>query len=668
MDLKHKTRYGTAAMVITLIGACGMKEQTIRDPLEYNLVLSGENRPELEKVLAHYREDPSDSLKLKAAIFLISNMEDKVHYDGEWLRRYDSLFSEKAAGLNEEQTNKLKDSIKLVLGSPGKEGIRKIIDLQALSSSFLINNIDVAFLSWQKAPWKSQISFDAFCNYILPYKEYNEYPEEWRNKLYDRYKDILEDPHVPMTMEDIVCAQVEEQKTWMQYSDEALGDYPGALNMGQILKIRKGGCIEFSSLGALAARAFGMPVAVDFVFGHNWDALILSDRHFVTFEGAESRPGDHNNLREADSKFTKVYRRHAAWVPGSFAARAREAGIKTIPEVLNNPRLIDVTASYTPSTDLVIHVKGRDGSPVYLCPFIKHDFEARAGGFINNNQVLFRQTAMREVYIPMFYNKGRYEPAAAPVMVPVHGEKKDLIAGQEGFGTMTLDRRYPFKRWMEWILETPMISARFEADHDPGFQHPVLLHEIKYVRRPYQGRLYNDLDHKDRFLYDSIWKQTIINSGEHFRYVRLVFKKGNPLKLGELQFYTQGEQQPLTGKPIGNIPEPGLAFDGVPGRSIKLETDTSGVQWVGLDLGEKRAIEKIRYIAADDSHVVESGKRYELFYWKDKWVSAGAQQAIGLSLVYDQVPQGGLYLLRCYDCINSDERPFTYENGKQVWW
>ena len=509
-------------MVPVFIWSCVTREQEIQDPLERNLVLAGDNRPELEKVLTHYRKDPADSLKWRAAVFLISNIENKVHYDGEWLRKYDSLFSEKASGLDEEQTKRLRDSIKGILGGPGKEGIREIRDLQVLQSSFLINNIDEAFSSWQNAPWTSQVSFEVFCNYILPYKEYNEYPEAWRGKLYERYKYILSDPNVPTTMEDIVCTQVEEQKTWMQYSDEALGDYPGALSLGQIFKIRKGGCIEFSNLGAMAARAFGMPVAIDFVFGHNWDALILSSRQFVTFEGAESRPGDHNNLREADSKFTKVYRRHAARVPGSFAARAGKAGTREIPPILDNPRFIDVTASYTPSTDLVIRVKGKDGSPVYLCPFIKHDFEARSGEFIENNQVLFRQTAMREVYIPMFYKKGRYEPAAPPVMVPVHGEVKELIAGSGGHGTMVLNRRYPFKRWMERILEAPMNSARFEAAQDSTFQHPVLLHEIQPVRRPYQGRLYNDLDQKDRYEYDSIWKQVVPVrsdiSGWHFKW------------------------------------------------------------------------------------------------------------------------------------------------------
>jgi hypothetical protein len=36
--------------------------------------LAGDNRAELEKVLAHYAQNPADSLKYRAAVFLIGNM------------------------------------------------------------------------------------------------------------------------------------------------------------------------------------------------------------------------------------------------------------------------------------------------------------------------------------------------------------------------------------------------------------------------------------------------------------------------------------------------------------------------------------------------------------------------------------------------------------------
>ncbi|MDR2683639.1 MAG: hypothetical protein LBB64_07210, partial [Dysgonamonadaceae bacterium] len=57
--------------------------------LEEALRFAGENRAELEKVLDHYRADPSDSLKYKAAVFLIENMPGHYSYkNAEWLDAY----------------------------------------------------------------------------------------------------------------------------------------------------------------------------------------------------------------------------------------------------------------------------------------------------------------------------------------------------------------------------------------------------------------------------------------------------------------------------------------------------------------------------------------------------------------------------------------------------
>ena len=49
------------------------------DRLEYALEFAGKNRTELEKVLEHYKED---TMKYRAACFLIENMPRWYSYDG----------------------------------------------------------------------------------------------------------------------------------------------------------------------------------------------------------------------------------------------------------------------------------------------------------------------------------------------------------------------------------------------------------------------------------------------------------------------------------------------------------------------------------------------------------------------------------------------------------
>ena len=65
---------------------------------------------------------------------------------------------------------------------------------------------------------------------------------------------------------------------------------------------------------------------------------------------------------------------------------------------------------------------------------------------------------------------------------------------------------------------------------------------------------------------------------------------------------------------------------------------------------------------------VEPGKKYELFYWADKWVSLGNKTApADESLKFDNLPAGRFYRLVEVKGRNQ-ERPFTIDDGKQVLW
>lgn len=665
----------TILVFFTTIFNCSNKIDGINDPLERNLVLSGTNRQELEKVITHFKRDP-DSLKLKATIFLLSNMEDNFHFSGEWLTQMDTLFFNRVGDQKEEGIQKLRDSVYQLIGHPDPSHVRKNYDLKKLSSGFLIQNIEEAYSSWQQAPWRNTVSFDAFCNYILPYKVFDEYPEEWRTKLKARYGYIRDDPHIPNTMEDISCAMVDEQKKWLKFSAEPLG-YPSALNIRLIQKLKRGTCVEWSAYAAQAARAFGIPVAIDYVpqYGnlfsdHKWDALIMSDSHSVSFIGAESRPGDHASIREGEVKYAKVFRLQLNINPESFAVKAQKNGIHEIPQYLEDPRIKDVTSLYTLVADLKLSITGKSHQtsprPLYLCVFKNWNWEAVAGGLIEQGVAWFPSMGRAILYMPMYYDHGKYQAAGPPIVLTAENKIKTYQAGDKG--KMVLTRKYPFKRTEEWLHENALLSAWFEGANDPEFQHPRLLNWIDRNIRPYRASRVNNLAIKDQWVYDSLWREIPVRTHDPFRYLRLVIRKENPFRLGEIEFYTSSQSLPLTGKYIGNVPQPSLAFDGFPGKCIKLPVDTSVIRWVGVDLGKKMSLDKIRFIPADDDNFVESGKSYELFYWKNKWVSAGSRQAESDSLEYSDVPQGSIYFLRCRNCDNRDERPFTYEDGKQIWW
>lgn len=662
-----------AIFYFCLMTACNPTESP-QTPLELNIHFAGKNRTELNKVLDHYSTQLADSLKYKAAVFLLSNMETKHHYGGEWLDKMDSLFYGKIDNLTSDRIKKLRDSVEYQLALNRYEDWVLIRDLESLSADYLIDNIDQAFSAWQNAPWVSSVSFDAFCNYILPYNSLNESPEIWRAALKKRYEPMLKREGLPHTMEDVTCALIDEQETWFNYTGK-LGYRPGYLSISQILQGKKGTCNEMANLGAYAARALGIPVAIDYApqYGnlydtHKWDALILSDTSFMNFEGGESRPGDMSYTFERDHKFAKVFRFRAGWESSSFAAKALQMGIKDLPEFLSEPRVKDVTASYTKTSDLHLPIKGKKGKPVYLGVYQWHDWAAIGGGFIQNDSVLFANMGRGIVYLPMYYSNKKYKVAGSPILLAVNGQTSVIEPKENEVQTVYLHRKFPFKKGWKYTISNSMVNARFEASDDSAFQHKVVLHKINPLPVLYHPKLLRDLAWKDRVRYDSCWVDVRLHSTDSFRYVRIIFDRPQVFRLGELKFYCQRNDHILTGRPIGNVPEPALAFDGVPGKSIKLPMDTMNTHWVGLDLGGRKKISHIRYLPASDGNAIQVNKTYELFFWKDRWVSLGKQKGTGLPLKYEDVPKGGLYWLNCLDCGSREERIFTYEDGIQLFW
>ena len=660
-------------MLLYSLTAC-KNEELPSDPLERNFILAGKNRTELEKVIDRYQKNPADSLKLKSAIFLISNIEDNKYYAGDWMDQFDQVFA-KSASLDNTPFLKLKDSIESEIGRNGQKKSKQQKDLTTLSSGYLIKNIDQAYDAWQKAPWKSSVSFDAFCNYILPYKSLSEQPEDWRTDLYNRYQHLLLDPDIPKNMEDVCCALVADEKRWFRYT-EAFNNYPAAISINNIIKGHRGDCREMSNLAAYSARALGIPVAIDYTpqwgnhnSGHIWNSLIVNDSTSLSFIGAEGTPGDYTSVTRGEGKMAKAYRFSQKIIESGFAARAIRRGISDLPKTIENPRILDVTSLYTETADFTLNINGKNGTPVYLCIFHNGNWRAIDGGFIEENKVSYKQIGRNILYIPMFYNSKKHKPACPPIIVPLDGGPIEVNSNNLEPQSIKIYRKFPFKRQRtKWTLAQYLISARFEGSNTPDFSNPILLHLAPEPMKWYYLNQINGRIDRDHIQYEQLWEQAPIHQTDSFRYVRMKAGDNIPFKLGELEFYTGVDTTLLTGLPIGNLPHPERAFDGVPGYSIIKEDELENDRWLGLDLGNKKTISKIRYLATNDKNEITPNRIYELYYWKDKWISLGSQESNAHYLEFTEAPRGGVYWLNCLNCSTVEERPFTIENNKQVWW
>ena len=142
---------------------------------EQALQQAGENRAEMEKVLAHFKDDP-DPLKYRAAKFLIENMPYHYTYEGDAVEAYDSAYLQMADEPLPDRNQFFKertDSIRFT-------DKRFAIDIQSVKADYLIRAIDDACDTWRSSSWQDDYDEDLFFNYVLPYRILNEPLSDWR--------------------------------------------------------------------------------------------------------------------------------------------------------------------------------------------------------------------------------------------------------------------------------------------------------------------------------------------------------------------------------------------------------------------------------------------------------------------------------------------------------
>ena len=149
--------------------------------------MAGKNRVELEKVLNHYSDDPADSLKYKSAVFLIENMPEKYGYKGTAIDKKIEAF-----GYLEKETDSIPADIVDIANSQFKERSEKVYDIKVITSEYLIEHIDIAYSQWKTIAWNKNLSFDDFCEYLLPYRLENEPLMPWRKEYLNKYGKIID--------------------------------------------------------------------------------------------------------------------------------------------------------------------------------------------------------------------------------------------------------------------------------------------------------------------------------------------------------------------------------------------------------------------------------------------------------------------------------------------
>lgn len=631
------------------MSACQRYPKEVQEALN----LSGENKSEIKKVLEHYSRSPADSLKLKAAYFLIGNMPGKYYYQGKLLNHYYE-FVEKV------EDKHFLDSITKIYGPFNLDRLVLKFDIEQLKASFLIDNIEMAFKVWKGQPWGKDINFPQFCEYILPYRHGNEIPDYNRAEIYQQYNNVLDS--VRATGGDALKAcfavnNVLKKEGWSFYTDAS---FLPCFSAQRLLKQKKGNCRDMVAKAVFIMRALGIPVSSEFTpnwgnrsGGHQWNVVLDKNGKNHTFMGIENNTSRELEKRPVHYNFPKVFLN--TYGKQDYCSDLISNGKNEIHPSFTDQFIKDVTDENPVNLDITVQLNKAEAHQhkyAYLCVFDNATWVPVDWGKVFSNKVVFNKMMSGIAYLPMYFKDGLLVPANYPFILTKGGMIKYLLPNKSIRKTLTLDRKYPVLIKSDYAGR--MKGGKFQAADNRGFKNAVTMYTIPYPETEMR------------------WYEVSVKLVQPYRYYRYLSPEGGWGNIAELGFYSNGVK--ITGEVIGtpgsyrNKPEVTYrsAMDGDETTYFDFNTAANG--WAGLNCTNAVKIDKLKFLPRNDDNGIDIGQKYELVYWDDNhWVSSGIKIADDNKLIYKKIPANALYLLHNIT-KGTEERIFTYENEKQIWW
>lgn len=626
-----------------------------KTPLEQALIQAGKNRKELEKVLEYYQ---NDSLKLRAAQFLIENMPYHYSYQGKELKKYHQYFERFSVSAWRGPAF-LRDSIIQQDGIFHFDSLHTITDIKTIKANYLIRNIDFAFKVWHEQPWGKYVSFHNFLEFVLPYRVGTEAITDWREEIYNRYNPMLDSIRNTPNGDNIkTVAQIlmdSLHKAPIYYT----GIFPQGPNVGpQLVKWRSGNCRELTDLVIYVFRALGIPCGCDKMWirgdnnvAHFWNFIIdEKDSTYFTSIGTIK-------LEKAETYWNpkgKVYRE--TFSLNKKIIEELKSNAINVPYIFRMPTVQDVTPIYAGKNDrfLQISLDSLDvlpykGEIVFLCASSKMKWLPIAYGYFESDTIRINHVEGDVVFRLAVCRNKKPIFLAPPFLLDRYNGNIRFFRPAQRKQQITL-----FQKFKE-DFQNDMVNGVVEASNHPDFHWKDTLFQI--TERPL--RLLNT---------------AYLPTKKTYRYIRYYGPEKCYCHIAELALYgTTYDSLSLQGKLISPkgiiscdfVNQFPNVFDGNPYTSMNYYAPSGG--WVGLDFGHPVQIQKITFSPRNRDNFIRKGDLYELFYAQTNgWESLGKQTATSDSLSYN-APEGALLYLRNHSRGN-DERIFEMVDGKQRLW
>lgn len=614
----------------------------------------------LYDAIVHYRESFSDVYKQHAAQFLIDNMDAHYTLQSEGVDSFrlymDSIF--RLPHHDDKFYNRAYDTAIMRYGYLMEEAQVRIPDTATVTADYLIANIDSAFRMW-RTKWNMDYGFEHFCNYVLPYRIGNEPLSRWREKYIDQSYRIVEKVNESQENHFYVYGVYSKVNkdihAAVYYPKGFVPDFPAT----QLDSVRVGTCRTFTDLNIARFRSIGVPVAKDFVpqwgsrsMSHEWVVLLPNEELCYPF-GPNEALSDHFFGRE-DHTLPKVYRR--MYAKQKDLLPLTNSG-EPVPPLFESPTLMDVTDTYTPTTDATVRLFNtpavKDSKYLYAAVFDNHDWQIVHWSKRRGRQVTFDKLGRKVVYLPVAYTRyGGIVPAGHPFLVTEDGAVQPLIADTAHRQTVRLTRKYRYTHWLKELCRRTE-GGRFQVANDEDFSDSVTIATIGSVKESRFHTLPTTCD-------------------TTYRYFRYLSPKGSYGNMAEVEMYDFLGNRPTIKRMFGMRYAVGTSrleklFDGDVLTCYNRQFPDDG--WAAVEFEEPQHISEVRFLPRNDDNFIREGEQYELYYWDGcRFASIARMEGNREGVLYvDNVPTNALLLLRNHT-KGKEERIFTYENGEQVWW
>lgn len=622
--------------------------------LEQSMQLAGENRSELEKVLQYYKNDPE---KLSASRFLIENMPAHYSYKGrDIIKYYDYAKTLFQSGLSPKEQS---DSLIHISNDlfPNLDA-DTISDVKIIKSDFLIKNIDMAFDEWKNRPWAKHLTFDEFCEWLLPYKvvELQEM-DAWRDTLSSVFTWGLNNMiHDDDTYETTVNAAntIRNEILWRIHPFGVYGEkgYP-FLSANTLPYFTFGNCKDYVTVAVLTYRSVGIPCIIDetpfwgrYRAGHSWYTILNNRGEELTSEwDISSMPG---GLFFIDKRIPKVFRNTYA-INQLRKKYLQESSYKYPFNVCQQ----DITSEYFNTSDLEVPIFN-DFKPtekyVYIASFTgnKTDWSIVDYGILKDGKAFFKDMGRNVLYIALGYDGRSLCPISKPFILHTDGQMEYIIPDNSHKRTVNIRRKYYQSRNV-LTMRNRILYGKIQGANMKDFSDSITIYEIKDVYVPDKIQLEGETK---------------------YRYWRYLSPSGSHGNIAELSFFDLNDSI-VNGRIISNIDDNNIinkVFDG--DRLSFFDTYEPDGNWVGMDMGKIIDIASVRIVPRSDDNDIRPDDTYELFYWSNdnKWISCGIRKADSNVLSYSNIPKGALMWVRDYT-RGLDERPFLIDDAGNVeWW